>query len=347
VLHELDELSVQEIAAGLRLPMATVYTRLRRARLAFAKAVRRLETATEVAAPAALLALQRGGVAVPAGARRRGVARARARLMAPAAPAFPAPLALGAGALLVAALALAVPRLAGPATPTLATRGAGASSRLAEALVGYWDFDEGARSRVAHDRSGHGNDCALTSRDPGRAWIAGAVGGALQLGSHAWLQCPPPATLGPSTEMTVAAWIKRDVTSGYHGALAAVRYYQGSDDDLMFAVLKDALLIRSKAWGVEVEVPLPDPLDRWVHVAFTHAADGATRLFVGGHLAALAHGTRARDLAEAPLFVGASPREDAHHVIQHFYGAMDELAVYARALAAPEIAALAGGARPR
>lgn len=39
VMHELDELSVQEIARLLRVPLPTAYTRIRRARLAFAAVV--------------------------------------------------------------------------------------------------------------------------------------------------------------------------------------------------------------------------------------------------------------------------------------------------------------------
>ena len=43
VLHDLDGLSVAEISQRLSVPPSTVYTRLRRARLAFAAAVQRLE----------------------------------------------------------------------------------------------------------------------------------------------------------------------------------------------------------------------------------------------------------------------------------------------------------------
>jgi RNA polymerase sigma-70 factor (ECF subfamily) len=44
VLHDLDDVSVDEIAAQLEVPRQTIYARLRRARVLFARVVRRLQS---------------------------------------------------------------------------------------------------------------------------------------------------------------------------------------------------------------------------------------------------------------------------------------------------------------
>ena len=96
-LHELDELSPQEIAKLLELPLSTVYTRVRRARLAFAKAVTELQGSpvagrlTRVAGvgPLQLLASERQVPPAPALARARAEAFAEAVVRLPALPPDP------------------------------------------------------------------------------------------------------------------------------------------------------------------------------------------------------------------------------------------------------------------
>jgi RNA polymerase sigma-70 factor (ECF subfamily) len=93
VLHELDEVPVNEVATLLRLPRATVYTRLRRARQAFAKLIaERHERHTGVLvalSPTELLVLERS--APPPFARKaEAVARAH-RAAARGTPPAPPP----------------------------------------------------------------------------------------------------------------------------------------------------------------------------------------------------------------------------------------------------------------
>jgi hypothetical protein len=153
--------------------------------------------------------------------------------------------------------------------------------------------------------------------------------------------------LAPGPDLTVAVWIKRSTVRKYHGALTTVRHYQHSSEDLLFAVLQNDLVIKSGAWGVSLRSPLPASLDSWVHVALTHAATGGTRMFVAGQVVAEAAGQQDQPLGEVPLLVGAAAGADVNHVIQHFFGAVDDLLIYDRALGDAEIAALAAGRRPR
>ena len=101
VLHDLDGLPVQALAATLGVPRFTLYTRIRRAREAFAAEVARLQqlggsrqpvTAAGMAPPAALLALECEIPRAPAGLQRRVAERLRAEA---AVTALPVPASVG------------------------------------------------------------------------------------------------------------------------------------------------------------------------------------------------------------------------------------------------------------
>jgi RNA polymerase sigma-70 factor (ECF subfamily) len=159
VMHDLDGASMREIADTLAVPLFTAYSRLRSARQAFAKSVRRLHTLAaatagmeRLASPRLLLQAERVPPPAPAPARRRVISRVRALTPPPLAlpaprpaPAPPAPgslrlapMALGVAAVL-GALALAgsqrwLGHRARVGAPALARTGARASrppSRLA------------------------------------------------------------------------------------------------------------------------------------------------------------------------------------------------------------------------
>jgi RNA polymerase sigma-70 factor (ECF subfamily) len=84
ILHELDGLAMNEVAGVLGIPLATAYTRVRRARLAFADLVKRHEQPTRpqhralVPGIEALLAAERELAPARAELRVRALARARA-----------------------------------------------------------------------------------------------------------------------------------------------------------------------------------------------------------------------------------------------------------------------------
>lgn len=116
VMHELDGLSVNDVAALLAMPVATAYTRVRRGREAFARAVAEVsgervgsQRTRAFLSPTALLALERAAPRVSEAVRRAAVARARSAMLLPLPPASAssaaAPLALGGVAVVVAAAA--------------------------------------------------------------------------------------------------------------------------------------------------------------------------------------------------------------------------------------------------
>ena len=359
VLHELDGLSVEQIAALWAVPRFTLYTRLRRARRAFVKEVERLQEPETVRRPVALAALL--------------------ALAPPGAPPSPSPPparlipVLGAAACLCLALGLLVLVVSRPAAVPVG----GAAATVARAhgllpvidrgplrpvrlqlppvpppepvtglsggLTGFWPFDDGPGSTTARDHSAGGRTCQLRDLDPASAWVPGVRGAAVELGFNGWIECPQPELPARTTAaVTVAAWIKRGGTPPLHRALA-MRPSGGRGNYFFFGFGGDQLMISSTSWGGTLRAPFREPPGRWVHVAFTHEASHTVRLFVGGVEVARRR-TGARPIAPVHdlLRVGAGLRgDDRTKIGQRFEGAIDDLRVYERALTEAEIRTLA------
>ena len=400
VLHEIDELSMHELAALLAIPLATAYTRVRRARLLFATAVREAEQAaapdgrTQAAAlvPAGLFELERLGAPAPAQLRRRAIARARALEHVPRAelpdPASASPRsllrawpALGTAGILALLAAVLLPSVGRHARRTLAepaTRGREAergkiegvgpialaaarpvlarsvllptgalepSAGLGRGLVGYWRFDDARGSAVARDLSSSAHDCVLHGLDPDTAWVKGAFGGAIRLGARTWLECPQPVSHGPALELTITAWTKRTTMRDYHGAIASRQLGSDKKSFFMLSLVGPDLEFRSDVAHGTARQAVPDPHERWVHVAVSVRRDGVSRLFVDGVAIAEKLLQQRASLVDSPLIVGAA-RDLGGQMLKNFHGDLDELALYDRALGDDEIAALAHGAQP-
>jgi RNA polymerase sigma-70 factor (ECF subfamily) len=161
ILRELDEIPMRDVAAALKLPLFTAYSRLRVAREGFAKAVRRRQLAEPgrwgnlaVLLPTELLKLERPVPATPAGLRARVLARLRSQAGdLVAAPRVAGPVALG-GAAALAALVLLF-----TITRTAAGSGVPASARgvLVEPPVAAAAAVRRAQSFASLPRSGHGS----------------------------------------------------------------------------------------------------------------------------------------------------------------------------------------------
>src|SRR6185436_12413397 len=107
-MHEIEGTAMRDIAEALSVPLFTLYSRLKSARLTFAKEVRRRQLLLHRPAdPQVVLAEERAPSPAPAPVRRRLLARLRA-LTPPADPVpaspRPWPLAVAAGVLIAVAL---------------------------------------------------------------------------------------------------------------------------------------------------------------------------------------------------------------------------------------------------
>jgi hypothetical protein len=205
-------------------------------------------------------------------------------------------------------------------------------------LVGRWDFDEG-EGTVARDCSGLGND-GLLMADAG--WTDGVHGHALKLDGAGWVGLPNTPSLQIEGSFTAAAYIR--VTS-FPDAIAQSTYIVGktaephvtgwrigaeSASQLSFLGFTSSgqALVYSPAVSANV----------WVHVA-TVFQPGAVLIYVNGFPA----GLTSLDAGATIINSAAEPRIGARADDSSiFYGDIDEVRIYRRALAADEIAKLAG-----
>jgi RNA polymerase sigma-70 factor (ECF subfamily) len=367
VLHELDGMPIREVARVVGVPLFTVYSRLRAARIAFAAAVKR--AFSESGTADALLDAERPLPALPASSRRRAVERARALLPSlwqplraprsglPVLASAAALVLVAAGALVLrppaSAPALAMSRAPGEVRPVRAAV-PDLPTALGAGLVGYWRFDELAGER-ARDRSGRGHDCLLRHADPAGSWTEGVLGGALRLDGNGWLEC---AGVPESRTISVALWMKRGPARRVR-ALVTRQFASGSEDVFHFGFRDDLLMIQSSLWRVNLNRPLPER-DQWIHVAATHGADHLTRLYVDGQLMGQKRDKRASGSVPAeqkdrgddghpnPTIIGGGLNQaDRERVGERFQGALDELVIYERELSPEEVAALAARVQPR
>jgi RNA polymerase sigma factor (sigma-70 family) len=386
VMHDLDGASMREIADILSVPLFTAYSRLRSARQAFAKSVRRLHTLAMATAgldrlpsPQMLLRTERVPPTAPNGTRRRVISRAKALGLMPLPPQEPRatvqpakgtralPFALGGGLLLALGALVATTRpwvgsgerggaAAAHHASTLPAR-LGKPTRpevaaaLSRELIGYWRLDESGDAAVVHDRSGKGNDCPVLQIDAAAHRTDGVMGGALTFDGGTWVTCGRPDSWAAlSTEISIAGWIKR--TRAERGLRALVSRQQGRDnqDFFILGVAGERLVFSSTPWDVKVVHTLSDDLGRWLHVAFTRADDGTAVLYVDGREASRVIKPRATSIegGDNALIIGGGVNvPDPERPTELFEGAIDELMVYGRALTAEEVSALANGTEPK
>jgi hypothetical protein len=210
------------------------------------------------------------------------------------------------------------------------------SDTLADGLVGHWRFDEGVGT-VAHDSSGNARDATLFGT--GWSWIAGRFGGGAHFGGidQATVAAFPAAT----ASFTVSAWV-RVASSELTGApiTAALSTENGFGG---WSLNVGVTVMPSYGFGyptgpTDRAVALCTCLvpDTWSHVAAVVDSGSTLTMYVNG-------------APQTPVPVaGAIPLGDATLYMARWYapgrnltGALDDVAIYSRALVAEEIALLA------
>ncbi|MFC8731349.1 LamG-like jellyroll fold domain-containing protein [Luteimicrobium sp. NPDC057192] len=204
--------------------------------------------------------------------------------------------------------------------------------------VGTWSLDEGSGT-VAHDAVA-GHDATLTG---GATWTSGrdaAAGAALQLsGSGQAAQTTGPV-LDTAGSFTAGAWVRLDRLRSWatavsqDGTVSSGFYLQYSQADNRFAF--------STSEGRALADAVPET-GRWYHLVGVHDADqGTYTLYVDGVPQAKVWAQPAGDPAAGRFaigrgFSGGGPSD-------FWPGAVDEVAVWDRALTATEVASLDAGA---
>jgi hypothetical protein len=181
------------------------------------------------------------------------------------------------------------------------------------------------------DLSGRGNVGTVS----GATWInGGRFGKALSFnGTSSRITVPDSASLDLSGAMTLAAWVyptaamgdrrvvivkERPGSNAYH-----LHASSGNAGKALTGIFSTAW---NRLWGASAL-----PVNRWTHLAATY--DGARqRLFVNGVQVASRTQTGAIATSGSPLRIGADGARG-----EHFFGRIDEVRIYNRALSSSEV----------
>jgi hypothetical protein len=222
-------------------------------------------------------------------------------------------------------------------------------SMVDPALLAYWRFDDGAGIAVA-DSSGRGHDGVLIANGatPPPVWTTGRVRGALALDGKTFVRVPDSPDwdqIGSADAFTIVAWVIRQTTvTGWNTIVS--RQYQITQWEHFNLGFKGDYVAPIASTQVDqfryCTAPAPSVSGLWMHIAGTY--DGATlRGYQNGiEVCSIAFpATLPSD--DTGLIIGGKTNAAGPNVEQAFTGLVDDLAVYGRALAAGEIAELAGG----
>jgi hypothetical protein len=206
-------------------------------------------------------------------------------------------------------------------------------------LIGYWRFD----SPLLHDSwinsftgtlqndatsGAPGSGCPLASDPTNQALVLPGNGGYLTTDLFG----------GLTNEFTLMAWVN---IASYPGAGNNDGYYEimdeqafGSDCDLI--VFPDGSIQFYTDTGGNVGTTNPIPMNEWHFIVGTMTNSGPRRIYVDGQLQSENVAGRHTSAPYTPLWIGNGPLFGP----RHFVGALDEAAVFNRALSQSEVAAI-------
>jgi Concanavalin A-like lectin/glucanases superfamily len=221
------------------------------------------------------------------------------------------------------------------------------ASNLTNGLIAHWAFDEDSGD-VANDGSGNGHTGLLAGPGSGYGWITGEFGSALQFSGADYVTAPGIPRATPS--YTVSAWVLIESTElgapianlistealGGGWALYATLPVPGQQS-YVFRYATNA------AQGYEVASCTCVVPGVWTHLAAVLDGDAATlTLYANGvptsvaTTSAILPGSTVLYMARSALLTPTFP----------LTGALDDIAIYSRALVAEEVAALSKAAAP-
>lgn len=214
------------------------------------------------------------------------------------------------------------------------------------AVIGRWMMDSGA-GITAVDSTCNANQGTLRSFGS-PTWVTGISGKALSFdGSSNWVRVPDSPSLdavAASNQVSASAWVNlSQIKSGW--TMVVMRQYQDTGGEhwgLAFRDGKFRWLVNTQESGTascsDANVA---PTGTWIHVAGTY--DGAVaRAYVNG--VEVCNFTRSVRMQKdtTPMIIGAGANQPGDLAQEFFAGAIDEVAVWSRALSGSEVMALAG-----
>jgi len=199
---------------------------------------------------------------------------------------------------------------------------------------GQWIFNQTSGTTVT-DSSGNNNTATLVNSP---TWATGNTGsnGALSFnGSTQYLQASDSASLDPTSQITVGAWVNAAAWSGNNRILQKAD--SGQDDQYRLLAQSGVLEFDLHNVGT-VTAPLPS-VGVWHYVAGTY--NGAVMdLYVDGQLVGSTSATASIPVTSGPLDIGTKPGSTT--ATDHFNGLLDQVEVDNNALTQAQIDQKAG-----
>lgn len=200
-----------------------------------------------------------------------------------------------------------------------------------QALVGFWNFDDGSGG-IAYDSSGHGNNGTVY----GAAWGNGKWDGALHFdGDGDYVNCGNDETLDPTEAATIEAWVFLDQLPSTAGHIMEIASRSGSGTDLDLQIETDnrfKFFVGPGAPNVAVSNTVAQA-NRWYHVAGTYVANKTVSIYINGVLEKTTPISIARNTNVYDFCIGQS----CYWPGRFFNGTIDEVKIYSRALTSEEI----------
>ncbi len=194
-------------------------------------------------------------------------------------------------------------------------------------LAGHWKLDEGTGVTV-NDSSAGGNNGTFEG-DP--AWVAGAVGWALEFDGDDWVNCGTSSALSTTGPLTVACWINPTALNEQQALLG----YDGG-----YTLKANVTQLRFTAPAILDHSGTSSPLANgtWQHVAVTFQPSQA------GGLIFYINGVETERLDASAINAGTGPfRISRNQWGEYFTGRIDEVRIYNQILTATEIQAAMEG----
>jgi hypothetical protein len=197
----------------------------------------------------------------------------------------------------------------------------------------------------ANDASGKGNNGIVNGTG---TWVPGKINQALQFdGTSTYVDCGKGASLNLTDEVTITAWIKMDFTAGdrkiagnQDGTTGGYKFGIYTNNMIEFEIRTSAnagTLSRNAAGGTALQQGV------WYHVAGVYSSKGQyIRTYVYGNLDRELLTTALLGSSTGTFKLGREPFSASYY----WLGAMDDVAVYNRALSPEEILWLAGQKTP-
>ncbi|MCX6803181.1 MAG: LamG domain-containing protein, partial [Candidatus Diapherotrites archaeon] len=188
------------------------------------------------------------------------------------------------------------------------------------------------------DYSGNANTGTATGLTYG---TAGKIGTALTFGSNKYISVPTNPLLNIRDALTISFWIYLTSSHSNNGVLMKCSTAANCSNDqgsyTVILISSNTIMLRLNGQGnlYDTAATTTIPQNTWTHVAFTYNKVNP-KVYLNGVLNNTGNYTeQINDTTGTPLKVGYY-----YSTSYPFYGSMDELAIYNRALSATEIASI-------